>query len=263
MTATPQPSGVPARSAANVSLNSRVSAAEAARGVRRVSRRASSLGRSKPARQQTASAATGGAAGPQAAATIGHAGPPAGRGPAPDPPPGATSSGRGPPPSSAPSAAHSATSVFELPPSTARRTVAHAGARPAAGQLVDADERRPGRPEAVDDRGQRVERARRPGVEQDDGAVADGRRAGEGVGGHRRAGPPAAPSPRARRRRPRRGSRGPPASPGRAGRRRPPRTGSGTMAAGRRRSCVADHRLGLAHVGRSRPSSVRSGIRAW
>ena len=55
------------------------------------------------------------------------------------------------------------------------------------------DERRPGRPEAVDDRRQRVERARRPGVEQDDGAVPDRGRLGQGVGGHRRAGPPRLP----------------------------------------------------------------------
>ena len=92
--------------------------------------------------------------------------------------------------SSAPAAERSATSVFELPPSTARMRSSHAGE---ALERVDAHERRPGLPEAVDDRGQRVERPGRPGVEQDDGAVAARRRPGQGVGGHRRAGPPRLP----------------------------------------------------------------------
>ena len=97
---------------------------------------------------------------------------------------------------------------------------------------------------------QRVERARRPGVEQDDRAVADrparGASASAAIAG---AGPRTAPSPRARRRRRCRGSRAPPAAeharvvgarPERAAEPRP-RVHAGD---------VADRRLGVADVGR-------------
>ena len=97
---------------------------------------------------------------------------------------------------------------------------------------------------------QRVERARRPGVEQDDGAVAHRRRRGPG---RRRPSPgrsATAPSPRARRRRRRRGSRAPPASPRTRGSSSPAENGQRNHGRGSTPVASRIDRLGVADVGR-------------
>ena len=156
-----------------------------------------------------------------------------------------------------PSSARRATSVFEFPPSTAssrsltRRT---ARARRSATNVA------PAARQAVDDRRQRIERAGRPAVEQDDGAVTHLR-------GPARARPPPspalsgrAPSRRAPRRRRCRGSRAPPARSRREGHRRPRRRAPEPrprVTPGR----VEDRSLRVAHVGRQtlRRSAAASG----
>ena len=75
---------------------------------------------------------------------------------------------------------------LRVPAVDRQQEVAHAANR---SQLVDPDERGPEVAQPVDDRGQRVERARRPRVEQQDRAVPVRRREGERVGSHGRAGP--------------------------------------------------------------------------
>ena len=109
------------------------------------------------------------------------------------------------------------------------------GARDLA-ERVDRDERRPGIAQAARDRADRLARRRRPGVEEDDRAVAVGERpiddlALDGRGRLRRV-----PVLDARRASPRAGSPRRGRRPGPAGRPRPRRTGSGTRVGGRRRS---------------------------
>ena len=78
-------------------------------------------------------------------------------------------------PSSRPSAATSATSVLEFPPSTPRTAAFMRGpvGSPLLRQRVDPHERHALLREPLEDRGQCLARGRRPGVEQEDRAVAD------------------------------------------------------------------------------------------
>ena len=130
-------------------------------------------------------------------------------------------------------------------------TPAHAANRSSASIRTNVA---PAAAEAVDDRGQRVERARRPGVEEDDGAVARRGRPGEGVGGHRRAGPRRLPVLEHDVGSPRRDSRAPASAasdPRVVVARR--RTGTGTTAAGPRRSTSRIAASAVAHVASPMP----------